>query len=43
MDANSKGYEVSEHIATKFEVNPHMLSTLKKRNIHMRDEPRGGF
>ena len=29
MDRNPKGYEVTEHIATKFEVNPRMLSTLK--------------
>ena len=25
-----KGYEVSEHIATKVKVNPWMISTLKK-------------
>ena len=29
MDVNPKGYEVEEHIATKVEVNPRMLSTLK--------------
>ena len=29
LDGNPKGYEVSEHIATKVEVNPRMLSTLK--------------
>ena len=27
---NPKGYEVEEHIATKFEVNPRMISELKK-------------
>ena len=26
---NPNGYEVAEHIATKVEVNPRMLSTLK--------------
>ena len=30
LDGNPKGCEVAEHIATKFEVNPWMLSTLKK-------------
>ena len=29
LDGNPKGYEVAEHIATKVEVNPRMLSTLK--------------
>ena len=29
LDGNPKGYKVAEHIATKFEVNPQMLSTLK--------------
>ena len=29
MDRNPKGYEVEERIATKVEVNPWMLSTLK--------------
>ena len=29
MDRNSKGYEVAEHIATKVEVNPRIISTLK--------------
>ena len=29
MDINPKGYEVSEHIATKVKVNTWMLSTLK--------------
>ena len=30
MERNLKGYEVGEHISTKVEVNPQMLSTLKK-------------
>ena len=30
LDINPKGYEVSEHISTKFKVNPWMISTLKK-------------
>ena len=30
LDGNPKGCEVAEHIATQFEVNPWMLSTLKK-------------
>ena len=29
LDGNPKGYEVAEHIATKVEVNPRMISTLK--------------
>ena len=29
LDGNKKGYGVEEHIATKVEVNPCMLSTLK--------------
>ena len=29
LDGNSKGYEVAEHISTKVEVNPWMLSKLK--------------
>ena len=32
MYGNPKGYEVSENIATKVEVNTHMLSTLKNAN-----------
>ena len=30
LDINPKGYEVSDHISTKFKVNPWMISTLKK-------------
>ena len=33
MDGNLKGYEVAKHIATKVEVNTHMISTIKKKNI----------
>ena len=29
QDGNPKGYEVAEHIYTKVEVNPRMISTLK--------------
>ena len=29
MDRNTKGYEVAEHMATKVDVNPRMLSTLE--------------
>ena len=29
LDGNPKGYKVAEHIATRVEVNPQMLSTLK--------------
>ena len=29
LDGNTKGYEVADHTATKVEVNPQMLSTLK--------------
>ena len=32
LDGNPKGYEVAEHVATKVEVNPWMLSTLKMQN-----------
>ena len=41
MDANPKGYEVSEHIATKVKVNTWMLSTLKNKN-QLKHEPRWG-
>ena len=30
LDGNSKGYEVGENIAKTFEVNPWILSKLKK-------------
>ena len=43
LDVNSKGYEVSKYIDTKVEVNPRMLSTLKKRKINIKHDPRGGF
>ena len=32
LDGNPKGYEVAENIATKVEVNPRMISTLKMKN-----------
>ena len=31
LDVNPKGYEVAEHISTKFEVNPGMISKLKEK------------
>ena len=33
LDVNLKGYEVAEHIATKVEVNPRILSTLKGEKL----------
>ena len=33
LDENSKGCELAEHVATKFEVDPQMLSTLKTQNM----------
>ena len=33
LDGNPKGYEISEHIATKVEVNQRMLSTLKNEKF----------
>ena len=41
LGGNPEGYELAEHIATKFEVNPLMLLTLKKQ-IHLKHEPRVG-
>ena len=32
LDGNPKGCEVAEHIATKVELNPQMLSTFKTQN-----------
>ena len=29
MDGNPKGYKVAKHLATKVEVNPQILTTLK--------------
>ena len=43
MDGNPKGYEVSEHIDTQFEVNPRMLSTLKKAKSIWSMNPVAGF
>ena len=33
LDGNPKGYDVAEHIATKVEVNPQIISTLKNKNL----------
>ena len=43
LDGNPKGYEVSEHIATKVEVNPRMLSTLKNAKSISSMNPGGKF
>ena len=43
IDGNPKGYEVSEHIDTKFEVNPRMLSTLKKAKSIWSMKPEANF
>ena len=43
MDGNTKGYEVVEHIATKVEVKPRMLSIVKNEKIHMKHETWGKF
>ena len=42
-DVNPKGCEYAEHIATKVEVNPHMLSTLKNKKFHLKHKTRGKF
>ena len=34
LDVNPKGYELSKNIATKFKVNPWMLSKLKKTKLN---------
>ena len=33
LDGNPNGYEVAEHIFTKVEVNPRMISTLKNEKF----------
>ena len=43
LDGNPKGYEVAEHIATKVEVNPRMLSTLKNAKSIWSMNPGGKF
>ena len=43
LDGNPKGCDVAEHVATKVEVFPRMLSALKNSKIHMKHEPRGNF
>ena len=43
LDGNQKGGEVSEHIAAKVEVNPHMLSTLKNEESIWSMKPGGKF
>ena len=39
LDVNPKGYEVSEHIAKKFKVNPWMISTLKDTKPNLSTNP----
>ena len=39
LDINPKRYKVEEHIATKFEVYPWMLSTLKNAKIILSMKP----
>ena len=43
LGGKPKGYEVERHIVTKVEVDPQMLSTLKKIKIHLKHEPRRNF
>ena len=43
LDIDTKGCEVAEQTSKKVEVNPQMLSTLKKWRIHTEHEPRGNF
>ena len=43
LDSNPKGGEVSEHIATKFEVNTRMLSTLKNAKSILNKNPGEDF
>ena len=43
MDGNTKGYEAAEHIATKVEVNPRMLLTLKNEKSILSMNPGANF
>ena len=43
LDVYSKGCEAAEHVATKVEVNPRMISTLKNSTSIWRMNPRGNF
>ena len=43
MDGNPKVYEVAEYIATKFELNSRMLSTLKNEKMYLKHKPRRKF
>ena len=43
MDENKKGYEVAEHIATKVEGNPRMISTLKNAKYIWSMNPGANF
>ena len=43
MDENPKGYEVSEHIATKVEVNPGIILTLKNAKFIWSMKPGTNF
>ena len=43
LDVNPKWYEVSKHIATKFKVNPWIISILKKKKTQLKHEPTREF
>ena len=43
MYGNTKSCGVADYIATKVEVNPHMLSTLKNAKSILSMNPGGGF
>ena len=43
LDGNLKGYKVAENIATKFEVNPRMLSTLENAKFILSMNPGENF
>ena len=43
LDGNTKGYELAEHIATKLEVNPRMLSTSKNAKSILSMNPGANF
>ena len=43
IDGNPNGYEVSAHIATKVEINPQMISTLKKTKSIWNMKPGANF
>ena len=42
LDGNPKGYDVADHISTRVEVNPRMLSALKNAKYVLSMNPGGG-